>query len=62
LRLGFSADDFGYSISLGLPTPSRSAFALDPEIKRECIWAGNVYRPAGALVDREGTVIKVRKD
>ncbi|WP_245923110.1 AAA family ATPase [Leucothrix arctica] len=26
LRLGFSGDDFGYSISLGLPTPSLSAF------------------------------------
>lgn len=61
LRLGFSGDDFGYSISLGLPTPSRSAFALDPEIKRECIWAGNAYRPASLLVDREGAVIKVRE-
>jgi predicted ATPase len=60
LRLGFSGDDFGYSISLGLPTPSRSAFALDPEIKRECIWAGNAYRPASLLVDREGPLIKVR--
>ena len=46
LRLGFSGDDFGYSISLGLPTPSLSAFALDPEIKKECIWAGNAYRPS----------------
>ncbi len=60
LRLGFSADDFGYSISLGLPQPSRSAFTLDPEIKRESIWAGDAYRPASSLVDREGVVIKVR--
>lgn len=60
LRLGLSGDDFGYAISLGLPTPSRSAFALDPEIKRECIWAGNAYRPASVLVDREGPMIKVR--
>jgi len=37
-----------------------SAFALDPEIKKECIWAGNAYRPASSLVDREGSVIKVR--
>jgi predicted ATPase len=62
LRLGFAGEDFGYSISLGLPTPSRSAFALDPEIKRECIWAGNAYRPASLLVDRDGPVIKVRAD
>jgi predicted ATPase len=60
LRLGFSGDDFGYAISLGVPIPSSSAFALDPEIKRECIWAGPVYRPASLLVDRKGPVIKVR--
>ena len=33
LRLGFAGDDFGYAIDLGLPSPSKSAFALDPEIK-----------------------------
>ena len=60
LKLGFIGDDFGYSISLGLPTPSRSAFSLDPEIKRECIWVGHQYRAASALVDRSGPVIKVR--
>ena len=54
LRLGFSSDDFGYAISLGLPTPSSSAFSLDPEIKKECIWAGNTFRPASLLIDREG--------
>ncbi|OMH33777.1 AAA family ATPase [Motiliproteus sp. MSK22-1] len=60
LRLGFSNDDFGYSIALGLPKPSQSVFSLDPEIKRECIWAGNAYRPASLLLDREGPVIKTR--
>lgn len=65
LRLGFTGDDFGYSISLGLPIPGNlgpTAFAYDPEIKRECIWAGNAYRPASALVDRSGAVIKVRQN
>jgi predicted ATPase len=62
LRLGFSTDEFGYSISLGLPKPSSSAFSLDPEIKRECIWAGPIFRPASLLVDRDGAVIKVRSD
>jgi predicted ATPase len=62
LRLGFSGDDFGYAISLGLPTPTRSAFSLDPEIKRECIWAGHAYRPASLLVDRDRAMIKVRTD
>ena len=60
LRLGFSGEDFGYCIDLGLPTPSTSAFALDPEIKRECIWAGPSYRPASVLVERKGPMVKVK--
>ncbi len=60
LRLGFADDEFGYAISLGLPPPSRSAFALDPEIKRESIWAGPFYRPSSLLVDRLGPVVKRR--
>lgn len=66
MRLGFTGDDFSYAISLGLPPPSDpddpypTAFAFDPEIKRECIWAGDNYRPASCLVDRKGPVIKVR--
>lgn len=62
LRLGFSGEEFGYAISLGLPIPSSSAFSLDPEIKRESIWVGNSFRPASSLVEREGAVIKVRSD
>ena len=62
LRLGFASEDFGYAIDLGLPEPSSSAFALDPEIKRECIWAGPCYRPASLLADRRGAIIKIRAD
>jgi predicted ATPase len=47
LRLGFAGDEFGYAIDLGLPVPSGSAFAHDPEIKRECIWNGQT-RCAGS--------------
>ncbi|BAU47987.1 ATP-binding protein [Sulfurifustis variabilis] len=62
LRLGFAGEDFGYAIDLGLPTPSRSAFALDPVIKRECIWSGPVLRPARLLVDRRGPVVSIKGD
>jgi predicted ATPase len=62
LRLGFSGDDFGYCITMGLPVPSESAFALDPEIKRECIWAGPVYKPESILVDRHGHVVRARTE
>ncbi|MBU3055253.1 AAA family ATPase [Pseudomonas indica] len=61
LRLGFAGEDFGYAISLGLPPPLTSAFSLDPEIKRESIWAGPFYRPASALVERDGPLVKARE-
>ena len=62
LRLGFAGDGFGYAIDLGLPTPSASAFALDPEIKRECIWSGPILRPAALLVDRRGSVVRTKAE
>jgi predicted ATPase len=58
LRLGFGSEDFGYAIDLGLPVPGQSAFGLDPAIKRECIWAGPVFRQASMLVDRRGPVLR----
>jgi predicted ATPase len=62
LKLGFSANDFGYCITMGLPAPSDSAFALDPEIKRECIWSGPVCRPERILVDRSGPAVRARTE
>ncbi|WP_129643947.1 AAA family ATPase [Peristeroidobacter agariperforans] len=60
LRLGFAGSDFNYAIDLGLPTPSTSAFAFDPEIKRECIWTGPKFRPSSLLIDRRGPVVRTR--
>jgi predicted ATPase len=67
LRLGFAADDFGYAIDLGLPAVDmqappdrRTAFGLDPEIKRECVWAGPQLRPSAVLCDRLGGFVKIR--
>lgn len=62
LRLGFAGDDFGYAIDLGLPSPSKSAFGLDPEIKTECVWAGPILRPATLLVERRAWVVRTRND
>jgi predicted ATPase len=58
LGLGFAGDDFGYAIDLGLPPPSLSAFSGDPQIKRECIWAGATLRPASLLVDRHSAIVR----
>jgi predicted ATPase len=60
LGLGFASDDLGYVIDLGLPIPTTSAFTLDPEIKRECIWHGPVLRAPTTLVDRDGPLVRTR--
>ncbi|HEX5117743.1 MAG TPA: AAA family ATPase [Pseudonocardiaceae bacterium] len=60
LRLGFAGDEFGYAVDFGLPVPSGSLFNLDPEIKRECLWAGPVLRPAALLVDRAAGIVRLR--
>jgi predicted ATPase len=62
LRLGFSSDDYGYLIDLGLPIPSTSQFSHDPEIKRECLWFGEILRPSTLLVDRRGPLVRVRDE
>jgi predicted ATPase len=65
LRLGFAGDDLGYAIDLGLPTPSSvgpTLFGLDPQIKREWVWAGPAPRPAALLADRHNNVVRVRGD
>ena len=62
LRLGFAGDDFGYAIDLGLPKPSTSAFALDPEIKTETIWAGPILRPAALLIERHGPLVRSKDE
>jgi predicted ATPase len=62
LKLGFAGEDFGYAIDLGLPEPRASAFAFDPEIKRECIWSGPFLRQAALLVDRRNAVVQVKAD
>ena len=54
LQLGFASDDFSYLIDLGIPIPGETYFNLDPEIKREVVWSGEVMRPATLLVKRRG--------
>lgn len=60
LRLGFTGDTFSYAIDLGLPTPTSSAFARDPEIKREVIWTGPRFRQAALLLDRRNGFVQAR--
>src|SRR5689334_23509328 len=52
IELGYAAEDFGYLVDLGLPQAADTAFARDPEIKRELVFVGSVARPAATLVRR----------
>ncbi|TDW94839.1 putative ATPase [Kribbella pratensis] len=60
LRMGFAGDDYGYLMDLGLPIPNGSEFDLDPEIKREALWAGPFLRPAALLVERTNHEVRIR--
>lgn len=62
LQLGFAAEAFGYAIDFGLPRLTSSAFAHDPEVKRETIWHGPLWRPASTLVTRRGAIATARAD
>ena len=62
LRLGFNGDAFSYTIELGLPAPSSSVFALDPVIKRECLWHGPSMRPKELCLDRRGNSLRCRSE
>jgi predicted ATPase len=63
LRLGFGGDEFSYAIDFGFPGGGeKSAFALDPEIKRESIWKGAVLRPAAVLCERDHGIVRIRGD
>jgi predicted ATPase len=60
LRLGFASQDFGYAIDLGLPIPSATRFAHDPEIKVEAVWTGPEMRRATLVAERKGNAVRLR--
>jgi predicted ATPase len=59
LKLGFSGEDYGYAIDLGLPSQS-SIFLNDPVIKAECIWTGERLGRANAFALRNGPGVRIR--
>jgi predicted ATPase len=59
LRLGFGGSELSYAIELGYPAEAGSAFHLDPQIKREWIWAGSTFHPDALLLERsDGAVLR----
>ena len=60
LKLGFSGDDYGYAIDLGLPTSG--IFPNDPAIKVESLWTGERLGRANAFAVRTGPFVRIRND
>ncbi len=60
LKLGFSSDDYGYAIDLGLPIPSSSQFSADPEIKVESQWTGPTLGHSNQFAIRNGPSVRIR--
>jgi predicted ATPase len=60
LKLGFSGDDYGYAIDLGLPQDS--IFLNDPAIKLESLWTGERLGRANEFAIRKGPYVRIRND
>src|SRR5262249_4179033 len=61
LKLGFSGEDYGYAIDLGLPSPGPgSMFDRDPAIKAEAVWTGVVLGSRNVFPSRPGPAVKPR--
>jgi predicted ATPase len=60
LKLGFSSDDYGFAIDLGLPLPDSRHFYKDPVIKAESLWTGLVLGRANTFAQRKGPSVSLR--
>ena len=59
LKLGFSGEDYGYAIDLGLPADS-GIFLNDPAIKVESVWTGERLGRANAFAIRTNPFVRIR--
>ncbi len=58
-RLGFSGEDGGYCVDLGYPDPYYP-FPLDPAIKLEAMWTGELPTRASLFAERRGPMVRLR--
>ncbi|WP_010146684.1 AAA family ATPase [Serinicoccus profundi] len=62
LGVGGTEADLSYLVDLGIPVPGESAFARDPEVKREAVWRGPVMRPATLAARRRHHSVELRAE
>jgi predicted ATPase len=62
LKLGFASDTYGYAIDLGLATSTSRLFGLDPHIKVEAQWTGELLGRANLFAERRGPSVRIRNE
>lgn len=62
LRLGFSGEDYGYAIDLGLPSSPVRYFSHDPVIKAESVWTGERLSRATVFAERRGPLVRIQSE
>jgi predicted ATPase len=61
LKLGFSSEDYGYAIDLGLPRKDiTTKFSADPQIKAESVWTGEMLGRPNEFANRSGPTVGIR--
>jgi predicted ATPase len=61
LKLGFSSEDYGYAIDLGLPIKDiTTKFKVDPQIKAESVWIGQTLGRSNEFANRSGPTVGIR--
>jgi len=61
LKLGFSGSSYGFAIDLGLPVGA-PFFALDPQIKVEALWTGEVLGRSNVFAERRGPCVRIKDE
>src|SRR3569832_229216 len=62
LKLGFASEDYGYAIDLGMPIPvAGTRFHLDPEIKTEALWIGEMLSRHNIVAERRPRLPRARE-
>lgn len=62
LKLGFSSETYGYAIDLGPSSAATELFSLDPQIKIEAQWTGELLGRANLFAERRGPGVRIRNE
>ena len=62
LKLGFASKTYGYAIDLGPTSQKTETFPLDPQIKLEAQWTGQLLGHSSLFAERRGPSARIRRE